>query len=138
MEQNYNYYEEQIPEKKGSVITGFVGALIGSLLGAAVWAVVAVAMEVITALIALLIGFLAGKGYDLLKGRQGVAKIVCVIIAIVIGVVVGTGATYAWWIHEDYTSQIAELSELQRRFVMSESEYFMEFLKDSEVLGGVA
>lgn len=137
MEQYGTMYEEQAAEKKGSVITGFIGALIGALLGAAVWAAVAIFAEIITALIALLIGFLAGKGYDLLKGRQGVAKVVCVIIAIIIGVVVGTGATYAWWIHEDYTTQIAELSELQRRFVMTESEYFMEYLIDSEFIAEV-
>ena len=131
MEQNYGYYNE--PEKKGNVITGLIGAIIGALIGAAAWAAVGALLEIITGLIGFLIGFLASKGYDLLKGRQGVAKLVCVIIAIVIGVVVGTAATYVWQVHNVYVSETAGMSALELRFVPTEAEVMKSVIQEPDV-----
>lgn len=127
MDQQYNYYEEQ-PEKKGHIITGLFGALLGALVGAAVWAGAAIFLDIIAGIIGFLIGFLASKGYDLLNGRQGWAKLVCVIIAVIFGVVVGTGAAYAWLLHNDYNEQLAAMTEIQRRFyeIMTEKEFFID------------
>ena len=132
---NYNYYDT--PEKKGSIITGFIGAIVGALIGAAAWAVVAVLLNLITALIGLLIGFLAGKGYDLLKGRQGKAKVVCVVIAVIIGVVVGVGGSYVWQIHDAYMEQYGDLLQYNSVFVRSEASFFERILLDSEVQGEI-
>lgn len=132
---NYDFYAE--PEKKGRVVTGFIGAVLGALIGAAAWAAVAVLLEIITALIGLLIGFLAGKGYDLLKGRQGKAKIVCVVLAVIIGVVVGVGATYAWQIHDAYNEAYGSLAGVNSVFVRSEADFFRNILEDSEVQGEI-
>lgn len=128
---NYTPYAE--PEKKGSVITGFIGAALGALIGAAAWAAVAVMLEIITALIGLLIGFLAGKGYDLFKGRQGKAKVVCVVLAVIIGVVAGVGATYVWQIHDAYNEAYGSLQGVNSVFVRSEDDFFRTILEDSEV-----
>ena len=74
---------------KGTYVSGVIGALIGALIGAVVWAFVLNAGYV-ASLVGLLIAFLADKGYDLLKGRQGKGKIVILILSVVLGVVAGT------------------------------------------------
>ena len=73
----------------GSYITGLIGALLGSALGAVVWALV-LPLGYVASLVGLLIGWLAEKGYNLLKGKQGKAKIIILIVAIVLGVLLGT------------------------------------------------
>ena len=73
----------------GTYASGIVGAAIGALIGAVVWALVLSAGYVMS-IIGLLIAFLADKGYDLLKGRQGKGKIVALIISVVLGVGAGT------------------------------------------------
>ena len=73
----------------GTYVSGAIGALIGALIGAVVWALVLNAGYVMS-IIGLLIAFLADKGYDLLKGRQGKGKIVALIISVIIGVAAGT------------------------------------------------
>lgn len=73
----------------GTYVSGAVGALIGALIGAVVWALVLTAGYV-ASIVGLLIAFLADKGYDLLKGRQGKGKIVALVASVIIGVVGGT------------------------------------------------
>lgn len=73
----------------GSYVRGAVGALIGSLLGSVVWALV-LAGGYVASIVGLLIGWLAEKGYTLLKGKQGKAKVAILIVAIILGVLVGT------------------------------------------------
>lgn len=75
-------------ERTGSYFTGFIGALLGSVLGAVLWAVV-LYFGYVASLVGLVIGFLAEKGYNLLKGKQGKGKIAILIIAIIIGVLLG-------------------------------------------------
>lgn len=76
-------------EDTGNYFTGLLGALVGAILGAVVWAIV-LQMGHVAALVGLLIGFLAEKGYNLCKGKQGGGKIVILIIAVIVGVVLGT------------------------------------------------
>lgn len=80
--------ENQDKKAKGSYLTGLLGALIGALLGAAVWALV-LSAGYVAGIVGLLIGFLAIKGYDLLKGKQGKGKVAIVLIAVLLGVVIG-------------------------------------------------
>lgn len=77
----------------GNYLTGLLGALAGSALGAVVWAIVLNAGYV-ASLVGLLIGWLADKGYNLLKGKQGKAKLAILIVAVIFGVVVGTFGAY--------------------------------------------
>lgn len=85
--------DEQLRQEcaAGSYVTGFIGALIGALLGAVVWALVLMGGYV-ASVVGLLIGFLAEKGYDLLRGKQGKGKIAILIVVIVLGVLAGTFA----------------------------------------------
>lgn len=79
-------------ERTGSYATGTLGAFLGAALGAVVWALVLYAGYV-ASIVGLLIGFLAEKGYNLLKGKQGKAKIAILILAILFGVLAGTLVT---------------------------------------------
>ena len=81
-------------------IKGAAGALLGALLGAVAWAIV-YKLGYVAGLVGLLIGFLASKGYDLLKGKQGKGKIVILILAVILGVVAGTAGGLCWKIIED-------------------------------------
>ena len=73
----------------GSYFTGLLGSLGGAAIGAVVWAIV-LNLGYVASVVGLLIGWLAEKGYTLLKGRQGKAKVLILILAIVFGVLLGT------------------------------------------------
>lgn len=73
----------------GNYITGALGALAGAAIGAVVWAVVLNAGYV-AALVGLLIGWLAEKGYNLAKGKQGKAKPWILVLTILLAVALGT------------------------------------------------
>lgn len=72
----------------GSYLTGLLGALAGSVLGAVAWAIV-LSIGYIASIIGLLIGFLAEKGYDLARGKQGKGKVAILIFAVIFGVLLG-------------------------------------------------
>jgi len=86
--------QQEKEARTGSYLTGAIGAFLGAALGAVLWAVV-LYIGYIASLVGLIIGFLAEKGYDLLKGKQGKGKIVILILAILFGVLAGTFATDA-------------------------------------------
>jgi len=65
--------------------------LLGAALGAVLWAVVYM-MGIIASVAGFAIGWLADKGYDLLHGKQGKAKIAILIVAVILGVLLGTAA----------------------------------------------
>lgn len=132
-----NEYLVTQEEPQRSVIKGLIGALLGALLGAAAYALITILTSKIYAMAGLLIGFLAATGYDLLKGRYGVPKLICVLLCVVIGVCVGTAAVTAWDIHTVYQEQLEELSPIMRSMAISEKEFFEVVLADSEVKGEV-
>lgn len=80
---------QRAEEDNGSYLLGLVGALGGSTLGAVLWAIV-LNMGYVASLVGLVIGWLAEKGYNLLKGKQGKAKVAILILAIIFGVLLGT------------------------------------------------
>ena len=121
--------------KKGSVLTGFAGAFIGAMIGAVLWAVIGV-LGYIASIVGFVIAFLAGKGYDLFKGRRGAAKVVVLILCVILAVVAGNVGSYAWQIHDVYKEEVAALSAMEQQFVISEGEFFQLMIEDSEVIGG--
>lgn len=84
-------FAEQQAADSGSYFKGALGAFGGSVLGAILWAIV-LNMGYVASLVGFVIGWLAQKGYDLLKGKQGKGKVVILILAIIFGVVLGTFA----------------------------------------------
>lgn len=88
-DQIYGENMERKEADQGSYGYGIVGAVIGALIGSLVWAIVLMAGYV-AGIVGLLIGFLANKGYNLMKGKQGKAKIAILAIAIILGVLAGT------------------------------------------------
>lgn len=75
-------------EKNGSYLRGSLGALLGSVIGAAAWALV-LNLGYVASLVGFLIGWLAERGYNLLKGKQGKAKVAILIVAVILGVLLG-------------------------------------------------
>ena len=91
LDQNEQQRQE---EDTGSYAQGFVGALLGAALGAVVWALVLM-WGYVASIVGLLIGWLANKGYNLFKGKQGKGKVAILIVVIILGVLVGTLAADA-------------------------------------------
>lgn len=130
---------EQYPmhkKKNSNLFLGIVGALIGALIGALAWAVVG-ALGYIASIIGLLIAFLAAKGYDLLRGPQGMIKLIVLILCVILAVGVGNLGAYLWTIHSSYIEVVEELSTIERQLVISEAEYFSnvlpELMNDPEI-----
>ena len=128
--QNELYAEntQRQEEDNGSYGYGIVGAVIGALIGSLVWALVLMAGYV-AGIVGLVIGFLANKGYNLMKGKQGKAKITILVVAVIIGVVVGTiGGT------------CLQVVDAMNEYGI-EMEYFAEYLQiileDSAVQGEI-
>lgn len=78
----------------GNYLTGTIGAFLGAAVGSVLWAVV-LYVGYVASVVGLAIGFLAEKGYNLLKGRQGKAKVFILILAIIFGVLLGNFASDA-------------------------------------------
>ena len=81
-------------EDTGNYLLGALGAFLGAAVGAVIWALVLL-MGYVASVVGLLIGWLAEKGYNLLRGKQGKAKVLILILAIVFGVLLGTMAADA-------------------------------------------
>lgn len=86
--------ETEKQERQGSYASGTVGALLGAAVGAIVWALV-LNLGFVASLVGLAIGWLAEKGYNLLKGKQGKGKVAILIVAVIFGVLLGTFAAEA-------------------------------------------
>lgn len=119
--------DRRTEELKGSYFTGFIGALLGAIIGAIVWAFV-LNMGYVASLVGLLIGFLALKGYDLLKGKQGKGKVAILIVVIILGVLLGTFAaetlTVITMINEgEIYLEIAQAPLLVLAVLIEDSEY---------------
>lgn len=138
-------------EKQGSVLRGLVGALIGAVLGAAVWGIVGILTQRVFSLLGILLGFLCAKGYELLKGREGVAKIVIVILFVILAVVLGEAIFAVGTFHQMYVESIdTAASELEMygidlkklleenpaeaydKYLYTEAEMFKMALEDPE------
>ncbi len=133
MENNFEYVQET-QEKKGSVITGFIGALLGAAIGAVAWAAVGM-MGYIASIIGFVIAFLADKGYDLFKGRQGTIKMIVLIICVVLAVGAGTLGSAIWDIHTVYNEELNALTEIEKKIydIPTEKEFLIECFSDSEM-----
>lgn len=79
----------------GSYLTGLIGALLGALLGAVAWAAV-YEFGYVASIVGLLIAYLAVKGYDLLRGKQGKGMTALIFLAVIFGVVAGNALAYSW------------------------------------------
>ena len=133
-----NTYVQEAQEPKGSIIGGFIGALLGAAIGAVAWTLVGM-LGYVASIVGFVIAFLADKGYDLFKGRQGTIKMIVLILCVVLAVGAGTVGTYVWMIHDVYNDQLAELTEFEKKYyeIATEAEYMQDVLSDSEVQGGM-
>lgn len=123
----------QHEEATGSYLTGAVGALIGALLGAIVWAIV-LGMGYVASLVGFLIGWLAEKGYNLLKGKQGKAKVVILILAVIFGVLMGNFVSDAFALFGMINSgeiigySVGDIPRIIFMLLIEDSEYLLATL----------
>lgn len=120
-EQNYAATQEQ----QGSIVRGLIGAILGAVVGAALWSVITIGTERIWSIVGFLIGLIVGFGYDLLKGRKGMPRMVIVGVCVVLSVVVGVIAANVYWGHESYRTErdfiaTATKAELVNRYCTEE------------------
>lgn len=118
----------QKEEDTGSYISGTVGALLGALVGSVLWALV-LSAGYVASIVGFVIGWLAEKGYNLLKGKQGKGKVAILIIAVIVGVIVGNFALDAYDIMMMITSgevegvSIAQIPLIILYTLIDNSEY---------------
>lgn len=119
----------QREEATGSYLTGAIGALIGALVGAVLWAVV-LNLGYVASLVGFVIGWLAEKGYNLLKGKQGKVKVAILILAVIIGVLMGNFAADAFTLLGMISSGelpgygVADIPGLIMMLLVADAEYF--------------
>lgn len=125
--------QQRLEADGGSYLSGALGAVLGALVGSIVWALVLL-MGYVASIVGLLIGFLAEKGYNLFKGKQGKGKIAILIIAIILGVLFGTLAADAIDLAlainsgELYDFAYSEIPALILFLLTVDSEYLMGVL----------
>ncbi len=126
-------------KKSGNIFTGLIGALLGAAIGAIPWAI-AYYNGWFMAVLGLLIGFLAQKGYELLKGRENVAKGIVLIIAVIFGVLLGetSALTYAiyssWCATPEFASEGLTIFDAFLTFfyaIGADSELLLNVLEDT-------
>ena len=126
-------YEKE--NRTGNYFTGFIGALLGSSIGAVLWAVV-MYFGYIASIIGLAIGFLAEKGYNLFRGKQGRGKTVILIIAVIFGVIVGNfGSDVIYLVQMIAAGEAvgwgyADIPLLMLLALMEDPEYLMYIVKN--------
>ena len=80
-------------------------------------------------MVGLLIGWMADKGYDLLRGKQGKGKVAILIFAIIFGVVLGTFAADAIALgrkilnNELFGVTLTDIPKLIIRLLLTDGEY---------------
>ncbi|MGM9605406.1 MAG: hypothetical protein ACI3XG_10120 [Faecousia sp.] len=127
--------EQRASEDSGNYVTGLLGALVGSALGAVVWAIV-LSIGYIASVVGLLIGFLAEKGYDLCRGKQGKGKIVILIFAVIFGVLLGNLGAEAYDVFRLIRSgelaalAVGDIPLLISALIMEDPEYRVYILKN--------
>lgn len=68
----------------------------------------------VASIVAWLTAFLAGKGYDLLHGRPGKAKVITIIVMLILSICVGTVGTATVIMVQSYNQQISEMNTFEQ------------------------
>lgn len=125
--------QAQKAQDDDSYAAGATGAFLGALLGAVVWGFI-LCMGYVASIVGLLIGWLANKGYNLLKGKQGKGKVVILILAVIVGVVLGTlgGYTVAMWNATNEFLAEVSMDPLPASYMF---DIFIDMLADAEMIG---
>jgi len=119
---------QRAEENKGSYLTGLIGALLGSVVGAVLWALV-MSWGYIASIVGLAMGWMADKGYNLLKGKQGKGKVAILLVCVIMGVVLGTFASDAITLFsmiqsgELYNWSVADIPAIIVMLLAEDTEY---------------
>lgn len=131
MENQESIYEE----KQGNLLTGILGAFLGALIGTIAWVLVGV-WGYVASIVAWLTAFLAGKGYDLLHGRPGKAKVITLIVMLLLSVFVGTLGTFAVVGVQSIKEAETEMNSFElahfKKLYPSELDYVLEMMQTND------
>lgn len=137
MEQYSGMYGQE--ENHGSIGRGLIGALLGAIIGGLLWGVVGILTQRVFALLGLALGFIIAKGYDLLKGREGAAKIVIISLCVILAVVLGEAVYYVGSFEMEYAKLPEYIAEeldvpqaILKTFIPSKEEFYQSVLQDDE------
>ncbi|MGN0793433.1 MAG: hypothetical protein ACI4MG_03040 [Aristaeellaceae bacterium] len=150
MEQYSGMYGQE--ENQGSIGKGLIGALLGAIIGALLWGVVGILTQRVFALLGLALGFIIAKGYDLLKGREGAAKIVIISLCVILAVVLGEAVYYVGSIEMEYAKLPEYIAEelaangksindvpqaILKARIPTKEEFYNRVLQDDDFKGAV-
>jgi len=142
-----NMNEAEVPQ--GSIVKGLIGALLGALIGGIAWGAAGLLTQQVFALLGVLVGFLVGKGYELLKGREGAVKIVIIILCAILAIVLGETIYNFGMMHQSYLEIADEIGaemgidlrkllstnpDAAHLYIVTETEAFQMMLKDKEFI----
>lgn len=131
MENQESIYEE----KQGNLLTGILGAFLGALIGTIAWVLVGV-WGYVASIVAWLTAFLAGKGYDLLHGRPGKAKVITLTVMLLLSVFVGTVGTFAVVGVQSIKEAEAEMNSFElahfKKLYPNELDYVLEMMQTND------
>ena len=106
---------QDVCDKRGNSLTGFLGALIGAVVGIAVWMIVG-RLGYIAGLVGLLAALVSGKLYDVFGGKPGALKILTLMICVLITVFGGTFGNFCWQAWDIYDDELEECVELYKKY----------------------
>ena len=86
--------EEEYQNAPNNYLKASLGAIVGGAIGAVVWIVVGILINIVSGFIALLIAYLAGLGYDKMKGKSNWTKIAIISIVTLAWVIISMFAIY--------------------------------------------
>ncbi|MCL2559331.1 MAG: hypothetical protein FWE07_02485 [Turicibacter sp.] len=92
---------EQEKMQRSSLLLGIIGALIGAIIGSIPW-IIAFNLNWIIGFLGAVIGYCAMKGYELLKGPDGLIKMVVVITSSLLVVLLVQYFSTVFWHYRDW------------------------------------
>lgn len=98
---NLDAHQTHAKSKKGSFVTGIVGALLGSLIGVALWVTV-YAIGYIAAICGIVLAVCAIKGYELFGGKLDLLGIISTMLITIIMVYIATYLSYGYSIYDTF------------------------------------
>lgn len=132
IEEEIRRAEEEYQNSPNNYAKGIVGAIAGGAIGAVVWVVVGALLGLVSGWIAFLIAFLAGKGYDKMKGKANYTKIIVSSVVTLAYVVISMFLIYVLIVKSTMSEYGIEGSAVSLLFQIlgEDAEVRSEFLLD--------
>lgn len=119
--------------KRGSYITGLIGALLGGILSAFIFAGAILLTDSVRYFFGIIFGIFVVKGYDILGGKRGTLRAILCLIIVIAAIFVGVFGYYVWDLHQAYQDEAyiqALMDETEfMRYTFTENEEYLKLFK---------